>query len=123
VNHQYPSLTNRTKNKTMLMQNKCFLVTVILITGLAIRLLFAFIAPSNQLKMPADSFYYNEIAENLFSGKGYHEGNLVAYRPPLYNSFLALIYFFWGNFSNRYYMVVLIQSILSMATCYFLYLL
>lgn len=45
-----------------------------------------------------DMFQYDDLAQNILAGQGYvwYGGIPTAFRPPLYPTFLALIYFFFG---------------------------
>ncbi|MDD3731868.1 MAG: glycosyltransferase family 39 protein [candidate division Zixibacteria bacterium] len=65
-----------------------------------------------------DPWYYLRIANNILNGKGYIEGNLYAYRPPLYSYFIALVFYFTDNNIN---ITRLIQSILSSFSCVGIY--
>lgn len=66
-----------------------------------------------------DALAYDWLAMNLLEGKGYRdaEGNLTAYRPPLYPVFLAVIYRLTGH---DYQNARIAQAILSTLTVLFI---
>ncbi len=94
---------------------------VILTAGFCIRILFALALPSHELSAPSDSYYYDLSANAVLRGEGYHEGNLYAYRPPLYAFFLAGVYRLFGTLPAGYIPLVCIQALLSVATALFVY--
>jgi len=86
--------------------------------ALALRLFFVFYlqpTPSSG----SDPFYYDQAARGLIAGEGFHLGQLFAYIPPFYPSFLAAIYFLFGH---SYLPVQIIQALLGALTCIFVYL-
>ena len=72
--------------------------------------------------MADDAKIYVKIANNILEGKGYSSDgiNPMAWRVPIYSSFLSLI-FYLSN--NHYFIVRVIQSIIGAAICLVIYLL
>ncbi|WP_372368204.1 glycosyltransferase family 39 protein [Candidatus Uabimicrobium sp. HlEnr_7] len=63
----------------------------IILLGFVLRIIVVFYSPDHFVF--SDSVSYNQIAHNILSGTGFHQTQtLQAVRPPLYSSFLALIY-------------------------------
>lgn len=71
-------------------------------------------------ELSGDPYYYDRTAQYILIGDGYRNGNLYAYLPPLYAYFLAGIYSLFGH---TYIAVKIVQIIISIATCYIIYLL
>lgn len=76
---------------------------------------------NNQKGIESDEKLYDDLARGLLESKAYvtQEGVPTSYRPPLYPAFLALIY---GIFGHSYFIVRIIQAILSAFTVCILYL-
>jgi hypothetical protein len=85
-----------------------------------------------------DMFQYDMLARSISAGNGYRwyaeadlptvmpyltldltsinydpRGVLTSFRPPLYPSFLALIYFIFGAVANRFFITRLVQAVLG----------
>ena len=70
-----------------------------------------------------DCAHYSEVAKNLVAGKGHvaydqNRGKLQSFFPPLYPSFLALIYALFGE---GYLPVQVVQMVMSSMICVFIY--
>lgn len=68
-----------------------------------------------------DAYYYDKLASNICEGKGFvmEEGKNFVGVGPLYPFFLALIY---KLFSHSLFTVRFLQALLSILTCYLIYL-
>src|SRR3972149_8290161 len=85
-----------------------------------------------------DMFQYDMLARSIASGEGYRwyaeidlptvlpylnldlasidydpRGVLTSFRPPLYPTFLAMIYYIFGMGVNRFFIARLVQSVLA----------
>jgi len=86
---------------------------VLILIAVIPRLAYLFIA-TDPFSLPGDEIYYFEIASNVINGEGFMEGNLLAYRPPLYPMFLAgSLIAFQGNLL----VIRLIQVIIGAVMC------
>lgn len=96
-------------------------LVVILLIGLAARLLFV-ASLENRLYWPIDERAYDQLAVSLVEGRGYvdESGRPTAYRPVGYPVFLALLY---AVFGRSLIMVRIVQSLLTAALIYVIYLL
>ena len=70
-----------------------------------------------------DCAHYSEVAKNLVAGKGHvaydqNRGKLQSFFPPLYPSFLALIYALFGE---GFLPVQVVQIVMSSMICVFIY--
>lgn len=94
-------------------QRQCSVVASVFVLALAVRLLA--IAFSQVLVEPGDDpSFYVRVAEGLAHGEGYHEGSLLAFRPPLYPLFLSV---FFKVFGEDLQIVRFAQAVLSAFTC------
>lgn len=86
-----------------------------LIFGLALlpRLFYLFNIPP-EITQGDDPWYYLKLASGVLAGEGYHEANLLAYRPPMYPMFLATVFRLFGH---SIFAVQAIQVLLSCVTC------
>lgn len=89
------------------------LPVVLFVVALLPRLLFLLIV-RQPLDQQGDEVYYLEAASNLLNGEGYREGNLLAYRPPLYPMFLSVNMALLGD---NLFAIRLVQSILGALMC------
>ncbi|MGB5108084.1 MAG: glycosyltransferase family 39 protein [Candidatus Zixiibacteriota bacterium] len=65
-----------------------------------------------------DPWYYLSIAESVFKGAGFSEGNLLAYRPPLYPLYITAIFAIFGEHIT---VVQIIQALMAAVSCVFVY--
>lgn len=87
--------------------------SLIFLIALAIRILFVLLFKAD-IPEHGDAWYYLKIAENLLDGQGYHEGNLVAYRPPLFPFFVASIQYLFGATIQS---VRIVQAVVGAIIC------
>jgi 4-amino-4-deoxy-L-arabinose transferase-like glycosyltransferase len=85
---------------------------------LVVRLIFLFFHDASYI--PADAKDYNRLAVSLSHGQGYVDsrGMPTSERPPLYPSFLALIFFLFGD---SLLLVKWIQAFMDAGTCMLIY--
>jgi 4-amino-4-deoxy-L-arabinose transferase-like glycosyltransferase len=91
-------------------------ICIVIIGAFFIRLPLLFVV--NPLALP-DSRVYHKLALNIIAGFGF--GGPIkpyVYRPPLYSGLLALVYTAFGPHTVA---AIILQAVLSAATCYFVY--
>lgn len=88
-----------------------------IIFALLLRLIFICLV-SPDIILGSDQYYYDKTAKGILAGEGYHSLNLLAYQPPLFACFIALIYSLFG--SSIYY-VLFAQAILGSISCLLIY--
>lgn len=92
------------------------LLLLIFVAALMLRMLYL---PQIAKELPiSDEVGYDEAAMNLVSGKGYGMFGYRSYQPPLYPSFLAVVYKLFGH---DYVMVKVIQMFLGSFGCILIY--
>lgn len=99
-------------------QNKKFLI-IFFFAALIIRFFLAYVFLNNNA---IESWEYDQIAENIVSGKGYSfyyfGAEYKSYSPPLYPIIVSGIYFLFGIKATP---VILMQIALSILTCWIVY--
>ena len=90
----------------------------IFLVSFILRLIYIFLFEA-EIDPLDDPSYYLRIVKNILDGKGYMEGNLLAYRPPLYAYFIAGIFSMFGSNLD---VVRIIQSLLASAMCVVIFL-
>ncbi len=101
-------------------QNYDGALLVICVLGLVLRLVFTF-SLEDRIYWSIDGADYDAHAQDLLAGRGYvsAEGDPTAYRPVGYSLFLALLYLLFGH---SIVVVRVVQSIMTTALIYVLYL-
>lgn len=93
-----------------------YILIFIFLLAIALRALYL---PQIAKERPiSDERGYDEAAVNLVNGKGYRMFGYRSYQPPLYPSFLAVVYKFFGH---DYVMVKVIQVIIGSFCCILIY--
>jgi 4-amino-4-deoxy-L-arabinose transferase-like glycosyltransferase len=97
-------------------KNRKLIFAVALLVLLSIRILFAFgfqLTPAAIQSRLGDERYYVAIANHLLAFHEYKEGNLVAYRPPLYPTFMAVML---AAVHGKLWLLQLVQNVLYLAS-------
>jgi 4-amino-4-deoxy-L-arabinose transferase-like glycosyltransferase len=97
-------------------KNRQLVFAVALLVLLSIRTLFALgfqLTPDAIQSRLGDERYYVAIANHLLEFHEYKEGNLVAYRPPLYPSFVAVML---AATNGKLWLLQLTQNVLYLAS-------
>lgn len=98
---------------------KTLILALIFVLALLVRLLYI---GGNAERLESDELEYDRLAMNLAESKGYinsTDGLPTALRPPAYPAMLALIYKIFGH---NYFLVRIIQAVISALTVCLLYL-
>jgi 4-amino-4-deoxy-L-arabinose transferase-like glycosyltransferase len=102
-------------------ENITLWLVILLIFGFCLRVLAVIVFPDTNLQPSSDNYFFDQIAKGILHGTGFHEGNLYAYRPPLFPFFLSFIYLIFGEFPKGYYPFAIIQCVLGTISVYLLY--
>lgn len=93
------------------------IIFFIFVLALLLRFILAFYCDDTPIK---DASGYDALAVNIINGKGFSlDGELTAWREPLYPFFLSSIYYFFGH---NYKAVRITQAILGALVCIFVFL-
>ncbi len=95
-------------------------IIILLSAAFIIRLLYIIIIVHLDALPTGDGIDYDMIAMNIINGQGFswYPGVPISYRPPLYQFFLAGIYFLFGH---SYAAVRIIQALIGALTCIITY--
>ncbi|MEW6620523.1 MAG: glycosyltransferase family 39 protein [bacterium] len=101
-------------------KNEQIFLIILLTVAFIIRLLYVIFISTLQAPPTGDGVDYDMIGMNIINGYGYslYPGVPTSYRPPLYQFFLAGIYFCFGH---SYAVVRIIQSLIGALTCLITY--
>jgi 4-amino-4-deoxy-L-arabinose transferase-like glycosyltransferase len=90
---------------------------LVFLAALSPRLAYVFLIEA-EIPQFDDPWYFLSIAENILSGEGFREGNLFAYRPPLYPYFIASLLLVFGGQLEA---VFIVQAIIASIMCVLIY--
>jgi 4-amino-4-deoxy-L-arabinose transferase-like glycosyltransferase len=86
-----------------------------LVSGLALGLRLVYIVLwEAEVPEGDDPWYYLQIAGSILSGDGFREGNLLAYRPPLYPYLIAACHCVFGSSLTA---LRIVQAFLAKSMC------
>jgi 4-amino-4-deoxy-L-arabinose transferase-like glycosyltransferase len=94
-------------------KKQLLLMLLIFLLALSLRLVYIFLFEA-EITPYDDPWFFLRTAQNLTDGGGYHEVNLLAYRPPLYSYFIAGVFSLFGRNVDA---VRLVQALLAGVMC------
>lgn len=86
---------------------------LVFVIAIATRILFVLLFKADVPEY-GDAWYYLKLSENLLNGQGYKEGNLMAYRPPLFPLFITGIQYLFGTTVEA---VRIVQAVVGAIVC------
>ena len=89
------------------------LLILIFLIALSLRLVYIFLFGA-EITPYDDPWFFLHTAQSITDGGGYHEVNLLAYRPPLYAYFIAGVFSLFGRNIDA---IRLVQTLLAGAMC------